>query len=81
MPAVARNKVDRSSSTIVSGTTTVLINNTEMAGVGSVLADGAAITSGSKTVFIEKRAVARLGDVDSKGRAIVSGADDVCVGD
>jgi uncharacterized Zn-binding protein involved in type VI secretion len=80
MPAVARTNVDRASAVIVSGTNSVLINKTQMAAVGSVLANGAAITSGSTTVFSENRAVARLGDVDSKGAALVSGSIDVCIG-
>jgi uncharacterized Zn-binding protein involved in type VI secretion len=80
MPAVARTNVDISSAIIVSGTNSVLVNNTQMAAVGSVLANGAAIAAGSTSVLCEFRPVARLGDVDTLGAAVVSGSTDVCIG-
>jgi uncharacterized Zn-binding protein involved in type VI secretion len=64
---------------IISGATTVYVNNRTLALEGSTTASGAVVVGGSTTVFAENRQVARKADGISNGQNITTGSSDVFV--
>ena len=73
--SIASNEV------IVSGSSTVLVNNHGMGLLGSINAGGVAITAGSTTVSVESKQPGRVGDAMADGGAITTGSEDVFIGD
>lgn len=85
MTNVARVDRDRAGGIIITGATTVFVNNQPVAVVSSVIGTApnrgdVIVTSTSPTVFAENRNVAPIGSVTARGFAVSSGSGDVTAG-
>ncbi len=88
MPQVARKGKDVAGGLIVSGRTSVIVNNTPIACEGDTIAphspgtkhNGAVIVGHTKKVVAENQNVAREGDPASCGHLITPGASNVFAG-
>lgn len=73
MPGIARIDIDSASDQmLISGASTIFINNRSAAIVGTINAAGASVINGSLTVFFEGHGVAREGDLMSDGQTITT---------
>lgn len=89
MPASARKGKDTAVGLIVSGRTSVIVNNTPIACEGDTIAphtpggihNGSVIVGYTSKVVAENKFVAREGDPTSCGHPILSGAKNVISGD
>lgn len=88
MAKVARKSQDVAGNVIISGRTSVIVNDTPIATEGDVIAphapggihNGPVIVGYWPTVFAEDRNVARKGDPASCGHVIATGSGDVFAG-
>lgn len=89
MPATARKERDTAIGLIISGRTSVIVNNSPIACEGDVIAphtpagvhNGSVIVGHTKKVVAENAFVARESDPTSCGHAIMSGSGNVISGD
>lgn len=88
MPKTARKGIDVANAVIISGRTSVIVNNNPIATEGDVISPhvpggphaGSVIVGYESTVIAESRPVARQGDATSCGHAIQTGSGDVLTG-
>ena len=69
-----------SGSVLVSGATSVIVNNHPLGYMSSVNAKGVAVVGGSTTVKAENKQAARISDLMANGVAINTGSEDVFIG-
>jgi uncharacterized Zn-binding protein involved in type VI secretion len=88
MAKVARKSIDVAGSVILSGRTTVIVNDTPIASEGDAITphmpsgphNGAVIVGYWPSVIAEDRPIARKGDPVSCGHVIATGSDNVFAG-